>query len=47
VFDAPQVSLEDKKAQIRKKREEMNKKYSVNFSTEKFKFNRDDANDYE
>ena len=38
--------LESQKKAIREKREAMNKKYSVNFKTIGYKFNRDEANEY-
>ena len=37
--------ISDRIAENRKKREEMNKRYSMDLSN--FKFNRDEANDYE
>ena len=39
------VLLSDRVAENRKKREENNRKYSMDLSN--FKFNRDEANDYE
>ncbi|MDR2145807.1 MAG: hypothetical protein LBE91_05035 [Tannerella sp.] len=42
--DSPAL-ISDEIAEKRKKREEMNRKYSMDLSN--FKFNRDEANDYE
>jgi hypothetical protein len=45
VLDVPETALQKRVSKSRKRREEMNKRYSMDLSG--FKFNREEANNYE